>query len=104
MNKNRGDIVWRYKLATSRWISPGDLLHSIVNLDNIFVIMKLTKRLSIDYSHHKIYQITIMWHDRGAITAMAIGLQYIRVSDQHVMHLTFIQCKSKKVKTIFSFF
>ena len=48
-------------------MSPGSLMHSIVNVDNnIELLLKywiIAKRLDLSYSHHK-NETVIMWYDR----------------------------------------
>lgn len=56
--------------------------------DNIVMIIKCGKRPGLNYSNHK--NEIIMLCDRGAITIVAIIVQYINVSYQHVVHFTLI--------------
>lgn len=74
------------KIAISRWISPIDLMHSILNWTELntefrqqycIINTKLAQRLDLNYSYHKKYDNTYhkMWYDKGAnITTMTIKL------------------------------
>ena len=39
----------------------------------------------------------IMWHGQSALATMTIILQYTNVSNQHVVHLKFIQCDMSNI-------
>lgn len=59
------------------------------------MIIKLAKRLDLNYFHNKIENI-IMRHDI-TIATVAITSQFINVSNQHVVQLKCTQCYIKYI-------
>ena len=59
-------LVESYKLPAVRWISSGDLMHSLMTIINSTALcLKVFKRIDLKCYYHTHTQMIIMWGDGG---------------------------------------